>query len=249
MMFSQIVALSLALRLFSGGFTFSDRSLFFDSISARAEDSAKAKEDSRRSRATRLMHLTGDSEFAEDRTAWDKTYNRKDYVYGKEPAAFLAKYVDQLPKGLALDIATGEGRHAVYLAKKGFQVEGVDISSVGLRKAQKLAAENGVKIKAINADLTKYRIAPNKYSVILNFYYLQRSLFPQIVAGLKKGGVLVFETNTTEQLKNPNGKDFEREFLLEPGELKNAFSELEIIHYSETNDGKSALASLVARKR
>ncbi len=213
------------------------------------EKAATTKDDSRKSRTTRLMHITGDSEFADDRSAWDKTYNRKDYVFGKEPAAFLAKHVDKLPKGRALDIAMGEGRHAVYLAKKGFQVEGVDISDVGIRKAQKLAAENGVKIKTVNADLNKYKIQPNAYSVILNFYYLQRSLFPQIVAGLKKGGVLVFENNTLEHLKNPAGKDFEKEYLLEAGELKKAFAELEILHYSEANDGKSAVASLIARKK
>jgi hypothetical protein len=236
MIVRQIVVLSLALRALAGGFAF-------------AGGDPAGDEESRRSRTQRLMHLTGDAEFADDRGAWDKTYNRKDYVFGKEPARFLVDHVKMLPMGRALDIAMGEGRHAVYLAKKGFQVEGVDISSVGLRKAQKLAAENGVKIKTINADLNKYRIRPNTYTVILNFYYLQRSLFPQIIAGLKKGGVLVFETNTTEQLKNPNGKDFEREYLLEPGELKRVFSELEILHYSETNDGKNAVASLIARKR
>lgn len=214
-----------------------------------AEEAAASKEDSRKSRTTRLMHITGDSDFADDRSAWDKTYNRKDYVFGKEPATFLVKHVDKLPKGRALDIAMGEGRHAVYLAKKGFQVEGVDISDVGIRKAQKLAAENGVKIKTVNADLNKYKIQPNSYSVILNFYYLQRSLYPQIIAGLKKGGVLVFETNTMEHLKTPSGKDFEKEYLLEAGELKKAFAELEILHYSETNDGKNAVASLIARKK
>jgi tellurite methyltransferase len=214
-----------------------------------SEEAASSKEDSRKSRTTRLMHITGDSDFADDRSAWDKTYNRKDYVFGKDPAPFLVKHVDKLPKGRALDIAMGEGRHAVYLAKKGFQVDGVDISDVGIRKAQKLAAENGVKIKAVNADLNKYKIQPNTYSAILNFYYLQRSLFPQIVAGLKKGGVLVFETNTVEHLKNPGGKEMEKEYLLEAGELKKAFSELEVLYYSETNDGKNAVASLIARKK
>ena len=61
--------------------------------------------------------------------------------------------------------------------------------------------------------------------------------------------MLVFETNTMEQLKTPTGKDFEKEYLLEKGELKKAFSELEILYYSETNDGKNAIASLIARKK
>jgi SAM-dependent methyltransferase len=204
-----------------------------------------------RARTTRLMALTGDSDYGDDRTAWDKTYSRDDYVFGKDPAEFLVKQVAKLPKGKVLDIAVGEGRNAVYLAKRGFQVEGVDISQVGLKKAKKLAAENGVRISTTNADLNKYKIKPNAYSVILNFYYLQRNLFPQIKAGLKKGGVVVFETHTTEHLKNPGTSGWEKEFLLQPGELKKAFAgaDFEILHYSETNDGKNAIASLVAKKK
>lgn len=231
----------IALRLVAGGFAFAE--------GEGEEEGEGPKGESRKSRTTRLMHITGDSDFSDDRSAWDKTYNRKDYVFGKEPALFLVKHVEKLPKGRALDIAMGEGRNAVYLAKKGFQVEGVDISSAGLSKGLKLAAQNGVKIKTINADLNKYKIQPNSYMVILDFNYLQRSLFPQIIAGLKKGGVLVFETYTTEHLKNPDGKKMEKDWLLEPGELKKAFAELEILHYSETNDGKAAVASLVAKKK
>lgn len=216
---------------------------------AAIEEEPEGPLESSRSKTTRLMALTGDGDFGDDRTAWDRTYARLDYVFGKDPAKFLVEQVDKLPKGKALDIAVGEGRNAVFLAKKGFSVEGVDISQVGLRKAKKLAAENGVKIQTVNADLNKYKIKPDSYSVILNFYYLQRSLFPEIKAGLKKGGVVVFETNTTEQLKNPGSESLEKDFLLQPGELKKAFSDLEILHYAETNDGKKAVASLVARKR
>jgi tellurite methyltransferase len=216
---------------------------------AGIEEEPEGPVESSRTKTTRLMALTGDGDFGDDRTAWDRTYARLDYVFGKDPADFLVDNVDKLPKGKALDIATGEGRNAVYLAKKGFLVEGVDISLVGLRKAKKLAAENGVKIQTTNADLNKYKIKPDSYSVILNFYYLQRSLFPQIKAGLKKGGVVVFETHTTEHLKNPGSNSWEKEFLLQPGELKKAFADFEILHYSESNDGKKAIASLVARKK
>lgn len=218
-------------------------------VRASEEEFEGATRASAKSKTTRLMQLTGDSDYGDERTAWDKTYLRKDYLFGKDPSDFLVKNVEQLPLGPALDIATGEGRNAVYLAKKGFQVEGVDISVVGLRKAQKLAAENGVKLQTVNADLNKYKIRTNYYSVILNFLYLQRNLFPQIKAGLKKGGVVVFETHTTDQLKNSGSATWQREYLLEPGELKKAFSEFEILHYSESNDGKNALAHLIAKKR
>jgi tellurite methyltransferase len=217
-------------------------------LAVSESESLEELEGGARTKATKLMAITGDSDFGDERTAWDKTYSRQDYVFGKDPADFLIRFVDKLPKGRALDIATGEGRNAVYLAKKGFQVEGVDISNVGLRKARRLAAENGVRITTINADLNRYKIRPGRYTVILNFLYLQRSLFPQIREGLQPGGMIVFENHTTDQLKNPKGETWEREYLLSPGELREAFSDWEIIHYSETNNGKDALARLVARK-
>lgn len=221
----------------------------FLALAQAEEESEGMGRDSAKSRTTRLMALTGDEDFGDDRTAWDRTYARKDYVFGKDPVDYLVKHIDLLPKGRALDIATGEGRNAVFLAKKGFSVEGVDISAVGLKKAQKLASENGVKMQTVNADLNRYKIKPNTYTVILNFYYLQRNIIPQIKAGLKKGGVVVFETYTMEHLKNPGGSTWDKEYLLEPGELKKLFSDFEIIQYSETNDGKSAIASLLARKK
>jgi tellurite methyltransferase len=221
--------------------------VFFVAASADAFAAEELK--SARSRVDRLMQLTGDEDFADEQSAWDRTYQRKDFVFGKEPADFLAQNVDKLPKGRALDIAAGEGRNAVFLAKKGFLVEAVDISTVGLRKAQQLAVENRCKIQTVNADLNKYHIKPNNYQVILNFYYLQRNLIPQIKTGLKKGGMVIFESYTIEQLKNKLEGGWEKEYLLQPGELRQAFAQgFEIIHYSETNDGKNAIASLIAKK-
>lgn len=191
--------------------------------------------------------LTGDDSDS-DKSRWDSLYSKhKGYVFGKEPAGFLAENLERLPVGRALDIAMGEGRNAVYLAKKGFEVVGVDISDVAVRKAKRLARENNVRIHTVTQDLNKYKIEPESYDVIMVFYYLQRSLTPEIIKGLKKGGVVVFETNTVDHLKYD--KTFNREYLLEKGELKAMFKDLEILKYRETDTGESAVASLVARKR
>ncbi len=196
----------------------------------------------------KFISLTGDVDYADDRSAWDKTFSREEYVFGKEPAKFLADNVAKLPKGKALDLAMGEGRNSVFLAKKGFLVEGVDISRVGIRKAQALAAENGVKIETVNADLNSYRIKPESYSVIANFYYFQPSLFPQIKAGLVPGGAVIFEAYTVAQLKNNDKEKYPEKQLLKPGELREAFSDFELAHYSESNDGKEAVARIIARR-
>ncbi|HUP56651.1 MAG TPA: methyltransferase domain-containing protein, partial [Bdellovibrionota bacterium] len=188
--------------------------------------------------------VTGD-DTEDDRRHWDRLFNTQTYVFGKEPAAFLKENIKSLPQGRVLDIAMGEGRNAVYLARKGYKVEGVDISEVALRKARRLAKENRVSVQTINADLNVYNIKPDAYDVILNIDYLQRSLIPQIKKGLKKGGVVVFENHTIEQLQNTK-ESIPSGYLLEKGELKELFKDLQILHYSETNDGKEARASLIA---
>jgi tellurite methyltransferase len=191
--------------------------------------------------------VTGDDVEA-DRSQWDQVYDQENYVYGKEPAEILVENVDILPVGRALDIAMGEGRNAVFLAKKGFVVDGVDISEMGIRKAKRLAKESKVEISTTVADLNTYSIKPESYEVILNIDYLQRSLIPQIKRGLKRGGVVVFENQTVDQLKLPGSAGIRRDYLLDVGELKELFKDFKILHYSEKNDGKHAVAKLVAMK-
>jgi hypothetical protein len=91
-------------------------------------------------------------------------------------------------------------------------------------------------------------ISEGTYSVILNIDYLQRSLIPGIKRGLKSGGVVIFENQTTEVLKFAKPLSIPKEYLLNPGELKEAFKEFKTIFYRESNDGKNAVATLVAQK-
>ena len=123
---------------------------------------------------------------------WDKKYGGDDFVCGKGPILFLRDKIHLLPKGRILDIAAGEGRNSVFFAQQGFQVDTVDISEKGLKKAARLARDKGVKIRIIKSDLENYRIKKQAYEVIANFYYLQRDLIPQIKRGLKMGGAIIF---------------------------------------------------------
>lgn len=191
--------------------------------------------------------VTGDSA-EDDRQVWDTLYKTQTYIYGKEPASFLRENIQLLPVGKGLDIAMGEGRNAVFLAKKGFSVDGVDISEVALQKARRLARENHVSINTINADLKTYVIKPESYLVILNIDFLERNLIPQIKRGLKKGGIVVYENYTVDQMKNSKDRHLRRDLLLEKGELRQLFSDFEILLYRETNDGKDARASMIAKK-
>ena len=82
------------------------------------------------------MGMTSNAAFSSerDKVFWDKKYGTEAYIFGKEPVAFLREHIDVLPKGKALDVAMGEGRNAVFLAKNGFEVDGCDISEIAVKK-------------------------------------------------------------------------------------------------------------------
>ena len=158
----------------------------------------------------------------------------------------------RLPKGKALDIATGEGKNAVFLAQHGFDVDAVDISEMGLEKARRLAKGMNVKINTILADLDSYQIEEEHYDLISNFYFLKRRLIPKIRRGLKKGARVIFETYILEHrnLKTTGPKD--PKYFLKPNELLKLFKGFRILFYREgifKEGGKrKAIASLIAEK-
>ena len=181
---------------------------------------------------------------------WNERYNH-DFDFPGAPASFLKENAHLLPWGKALDLAMGTGRNAIYLARKGYKVDDIDISEVAVEKVQQYAQKESLSINAIQKDLTQFQIAENTYEVILNFYFLERLLITQIKKGLKQGGMLIFETYTFEQPRY--GRPHNPAYLLTPNELLQSFADLSIIFYHErvdTKEGESkAIASLLAQKR
>ena len=183
-----------------------------------------------------------------EKTAWDKHFDKAGYVYGKEPEPFLKEHLHLLPVGQVIDLACGEGRDMVFLATKGFRVEGVDISEIALRKARRLAQESNVQITTKAADLRTYEISANHYEVVVNMGYLNRDLIPKMYRALKPGGVIVFQNRTVAELKEPKAGVPWRENLLELGEARELLKVFEILVYRETNDTKGAYVSVIGRK-
>lgn len=181
-----------------------------------------------------------------DQERWDKKYQEDRYLFGKEAIPFLAAHVNLLPKGRALDLAMGEGRNGVFLAARGFQVTGLDISARGLEKAQRLAKEQGVTLETQVVDLDSVELEREAYEVILCTYYLQRNLFPQIKNALKPGGMAVVETYTLDHLKYR--PDFNRTYLIEQNELLDLFRDFKIIRYQVEDTGQAAYASIIAQR-
>jgi 2-polyprenyl-3-methyl-5-hydroxy-6-metoxy-1,4-benzoquinol methylase len=187
-----------------------------------------------------------------DQKRWEKRFGRKEFALGKEPNPFLKRHIHLLPKGRALDVATGEGRNAVFLAQKGFEVDAVDISEKGLKKARKLAREKGVKINTFLVDLDRYQIEKERYDLIANFYFLKRRLIPGIRKGLKKGGKVIFETYLLEHRTLGTGGPKQAKYFLKPNEPLRLFRNFRILFYREgifrEGGRKKAVASLIAEK-
>ncbi len=189
----------------------------------------------------------------DDRARWDRQHAAKRVT--QEPATFLKEIFAgdrwSIPCGQALDLATGRGQNAIFLAERGFEVLGIDISSVALEEARKSAEEKSLKVNWQQADLDAIELPALRYNVVLNFNYLQRSLLPQIKRTLKPGGWVIFETylidqQTIGQPKNPD-------YLFLHNELLDFFREFRVLYYREgkfPQSGEGAFrARLLAEKR
>lgn len=187
-----------------------------------------------------------------DQKRWDKRFRGKEFAFGKEANLFLRRHIRLLPKGKALDIAAGEGRNAVFLAQHGFDVDAVDISEMGLRKARKLAKEMGVKIHTVLVDINTYQIGKSQYDLIANFYFLNRRLISGIKKGLKKEGRVIFETYLLEQRTLGTGGPKHAKYFLKPNELLRLFQDFRILFHREgifkEGGRRKAIASLIAEK-
>ena len=183
-----------------------------------------------------------------DSIRWNERYREPQYENPLPPRRLLVDNASLLPKGgRALDIAAGTGRNAHFLETHGFQVIGVDVSWQALRRAARFAPAS----HWVLADLERFSVPDNSFDVILNFYYLQRNLWPVFCRALRPGGLLFFETLT--QAMRSHRPDLQDCNLLAAGELETAFPLMETLHYSEgwvvSDHGKQkAVASLIARR-
>ena len=165
-----------------------------------------------------------------------------------EPAQFLVEDVNLLPKGQVLDVAMGTGANAVYLARMGFEVEGVDISAEAVNMTLELARKSGVNLRARVADLEgNYHIKKGAYDVIICFNYLHRPLIPKIKEGLRTGGMVVYETFVVDQARF--GKPKNPDHLLKHNELLDFFRDFRCLRYREgIFESRKAIASIIAEK-
>lgn len=181
-----------------------------------------------------------------DRARWDAKYLDPAFDWEWTPSPRLLRALSHLPRGRALDIAAGHGRHARLLAQKGFTVDAVDASAIAVCVLRAVAALERLPIQVHHADATAWGPLPDAYSLVVDTNYLDRGICPALARALAPGGFLFFEAWNADHLKYKPG--FRREFLLERGELPTLFPTLRVVDYKETDDGTSSFSTLIAER-
>lgn len=177
----------------------------------------------------------------QDRHRWDRKWQERRGTTAVNP--LLRSHRRWWTGGLALDVACGQGQNAIWLAHHGYHVLGVDISRVALAVAQTKARQQGVEqLVFAQVDLDQWRPTVLTYDLICVFRFLDRTLFPALEAALRPGGFLVYQTRHSGRLLSE--PDANPEYLLQPGELRRAFSTLTLYWYEAGREN----ASLIARK-
>jgi SAM-dependent methyltransferase len=163
---------------------------------------------------------------------------------------FSALLEDKNLEGPILDLACGRGENGLFLAGLNLPVILADRSPEALEAARRWAEEQGLNAQFWQVDLETGRnpLKAEYYRAILVFHYLFRPLIPHIRGGIRKGGILIYETFTTEQPKY--GRPRNPDHLLRPGELADWFREWHVLHYFEglLEDPRRAMAQIVCRK-
>lgn len=196
---------------------------------------------------------------------WDQRFAAPEYIFGTEPNRFLASHADRFRPGQrVLDVACGEGRNSVWLARQGCAVTGIDISPLALEKARRLAEEHGVVVDWQQADVRAFDWKGARFDAIVCIFIQfaapedRDRLFDGFLEALKPGGIVVLQGYTARQLEYRTGGPGDLSHLYSRDMLQAAFSAFDVLLLEEHDDvlaegtkhvGRSALVDLIARKQ
>jgi len=144
------------------------------------------------------------------RDDWNARYAQKELLWTAAPNRRFAEEVAGLAPGRALDLACGEGRNAVWLAERGWEVTGVDFSDVALVKAAQLATSRGVEVEWVVADVLDHDPVAGAFDLVVVLYLqLPREAMLRAIRGAARavapGGTLVVLAHDTTNLTAGHG--------------------------------------------
>jgi SAM-dependent methyltransferase len=191
-----------------------------------------------------------------DRDKWNDRYRSGAYADRRHPSALLERWIERIPPGRALDLACGSGRNALFLARRGFEVDAVDISNEALARARDRARGAGLKVNWIEHDLDQPLALGAEYALILVVRFMNLPLIAGLSARLAPGGFLIVEQHlvtTAEVAEAQIAGPADPAFRVKPGELQQLAQSLRVLCYEEAltldpDQRQVALARLVAQK-
>lgn len=192
---------------------------------------------------------------------WDERYAEPAYAYGDAPNDFLRERAHLL-EGPVLCLAEGQGRNAVFLAKRGLDVTAVDQSKVGLACANSLAEAAGVTIRTVVADLGDFDLGQERWGAIVSIFahvpaHVRKAVHAQVAQALRPGGVFLLEAYRPEQLGMGTGGPQNPALMMTLPELRTELEGLRFddaaevereIHEGVYHNGLSRTIQLLARK-
>lgn len=185
----------------------------------------------------------------EDRRRWDAKYAQRSPASELSADAWLIESTEPIPPGRALDLATGLGHNAIWLATQGWSVDAVDVSPNGLRLAARMADRHRVAVGWVAADLDHIDLPSEAYDLVVVFRFLERTRLPELISQtLRPGGLLVYETFNVRHRERFPGAIRNPAFLLECGELPGLFPQLDPISFVDIDMVHSSVSRLLARK-
>jgi SAM-dependent methyltransferase len=159
-----------------------------------------------------------------DAADWDERYAAADLVWSAEPNRTLVAEVGESRHGRALDLAAGEGRNALWLAERGWQVTAVDFSPVAVARGRQLAAARGVDITWEVHDVTAWHPPDAGFDLVIVLYLhlpptQRRIAHRKAAAAVAEGGALIVLGHARDNLQHGVGGPQDPTILLAAREV------------------------------
>ena len=177
------------------------------------------------------MHDRSDADAM--RVVWDERYSEAGQLWGLEPNRFLVEVAEDLPRGSVLDLGCGQGRNSVWLATRGFEVTGLDLSPVAVEQAARFAEDVGVDVEFSAADITTWQPEGRTWDVVLlSYIHLpeagRKKIHATAVESLAPGGRVIVIAHHLDNLERGIGGPPYPDLLLTEDLLREDFADLEI---------------------
>ncbi|MBT8197638.1 MAG: class I SAM-dependent methyltransferase [Acidimicrobiia bacterium] len=165
--------------------------------------------------------------------SWDQRYRERQALWGDGPNRFLVEYAGGLTPGTALDLASGQGRNAIWLAENGHTVTAVELSGVATAQASQIAHDRGVDLELIHHDVFTWDPGDRHFDLVLLAYVqlpedLRRQVHDLAMRVLSPAGRVLVIAHHRDNLTRGVGGPPMLEVLFTEEQLRSDFAGLEI---------------------